>query len=78
VLIKKIVIGLTFALAIFSGVISYFSKNFLLSFAISFAIYFSSYLAFRKVFDLNEFLKETAIGYFGLWLIVWTILINLI
>jgi len=75
---KKIVIALTFGLAVFSGLLSFFSGNFLSSLAVCLAIYFSSYLAFRKLFDLNEFLKETAVGYFGLWFITWTILLNLL
>ena len=74
---KKILIGTVFLLGIVSGVLSYFSQSFLLSLSITIAIYLSSYLAFRRVFDLDDFLKETAIGYFGLWIVVWVILINL-
>ena len=77
-LAKKILIAITFALGIFAGIISFFSRNFLLSVSISLTIYFSCFLAFRRVFDLEEFLKETAIGYFGLWFIVWVFLLNLI
>jgi hypothetical protein len=76
--VKKILIAITFALGAFSGIISFFSHNFLLSFSLSLAIYFSCYLAFKSIFELEEFLKETAIGYFGLWFIVWTLLLNLL
>jgi len=75
---KKIAIAITFLLGIFSGFISFVSNNFLLSFSISIAIYFSSYLTFRKIFEFEDFLKETAIGYFGLWFIVWTLFLNLL
>jgi hypothetical protein len=78
VLAKKILIAITFALGIFSGAISFLSHNFLLSLSLSSAIYFSCYLAFRSIFELEEFVKETAIGYFGLWFITWTLLINLV
>ena len=76
-LVKKILLGIVFLLGIVSGILSYFSHSFLLSLSITIAIYFSSYLAFRRVFELEDFLKETAIGYFGLWIVVWVILINL-
>jgi hypothetical protein len=75
---KKILVAITFALGIFSGAISFFANNFLLSLSLCLAIYFSCYLAFRSIFELEEFVKETAIGYFGLWLITWTLLINLL
>jgi hypothetical protein len=76
-LVKKILLAITFSLGAFSGIISFFSKGFILSISISIAIYFSCYLAFRGIIELEEFIKDTAIGYFGLWLIVWTLLINL-
>lgn len=75
--IKRILILITFSLGILSGIISYFSKNFLLASSLTIGIYFSSYLAFRRSFDLKEFLKETLIGYFGLWILVWIILFNI-
>ena len=75
---KRFLILITFALGILSGIISYFSKSFFLAFALSISIYFSSFLAFRKFFDVKEFLKETLIGYFGLWIIVWILLFNLL
>jgi hypothetical protein len=76
-LAKKLLVAIVFLLGIFSGAISLFSKNLLLSISLSLTIYFSCYLAFRKFFDLEEFLKETAIGYFGLWFIAWIILFNI-
>jgi len=76
-LVKKILTAIVFLLGIFSGVISLFSKSLLLSISLSLTIYFSCYLAFRKFFDLVEFFKETAIGYFGLWFIVWITLFNI-
>ena len=75
---EKLVIGITFLLGVFSGIISFFSDGFLLALSISIAIYFSTYLAFRSVMDLERFIKETSIGYFGLWFITWTLLINLL
>ncbi|MGC9200381.1 MAG: hypothetical protein ACP5F8_00230 [Candidatus Aenigmatarchaeota archaeon] len=75
---KKVLVLITFFLGIIAGLISYLSKSYLLAIALTISIYFSSYLAFRKFFDIKEFIKETLIGYFGLWIIVWIILFNLL
>ncbi len=77
-LAKKISIIITLILGIVSGTISFLSGNFYVATTIAIAIYFSCYLAFRNVIELEEFLKETAIGYFGIWFIIWVIFLNLV
>ncbi|MEM5815406.1 MAG: hypothetical protein QXD89_02915 [Candidatus Aenigmatarchaeota archaeon] len=75
---EKVAIFITYVFGMIIGCVSYFLNNYLLSVFSSVLIYFSLYLAFRKIFTPKKFLSETALGYFGLWFIIWTILLNLI
>jgi len=75
---KKTATLIVYLFGIIAGAISFFLNNYLLSLASTLAIYFGLYLAFHRVIETKEFFSSAAIGYFGLWIIVWTILINLI
>ncbi|MEM0333576.1 MAG: hypothetical protein QXX30_03925 [Candidatus Aenigmatarchaeota archaeon] len=75
---EKIAISITYIFGIVVGFISYFLNNYILCIASSVILYFGLYLTFRKIFTPEKFLSETALGYFGLWFIIWTILLNLI
>ena len=77
-LAKKISIIITFVLGAVSGIISFLSENFYVATTITIAIYFSCFLAFRNVLELGDFVKETFIGYFGIWFVVWANLLNLV
>ncbi|MCS7094068.1 MAG: hypothetical protein RMJ18_02715 [Candidatus Aenigmarchaeota archaeon] len=75
---KKAAVLITYLFGILIGAISYFLNNYIFSVISCVILYYSLYLAFRRIFEIKEFFSSTALGYFGLWFIVWTILINLI
>ncbi|MFH7880859.1 MAG: hypothetical protein QXI09_02525 [Candidatus Aenigmatarchaeota archaeon] len=75
---EKVAILITYIFSIIMGIISYFLNNYLMSIVSTLIVYFGLYLAFRKIFTPEKFFSETAVGYFGLWFIIWTILLNLI
>jgi len=75
---EKVALLIIYVFGVLIGVISFYLNNYLLSLLASLSIYFGLYLSFRKLFSPEKYISETAVGYFGLWFLTWTILLNLI